>query len=68
MLSAVPSVRAPPELSEEELFWAIPSANVSNWNEAESALISLRIVVEDAAVNEPEATLVTNKEVPPFWK
>ena len=23
---------------------------------------------EEAAVNDPEATLVTNKEVPPFWK
>ena len=30
--------------------------------------ISLGIVDEDAAVNEPEATLVTNKVSPPFWK
>jgi len=69
-LSTEPEAKAP-ETSVLVLFMIIPSEIVSSTN-GDKPVVGppdpVGTVVLTAEVNEPDTTLVTNKEVPPFWK
>ena len=69
-LSLEPETRAP-EVSAPVLFIISPCEIVSSTNGDKPSVgppdpVGIKELV--AEVKEPEVTLVTNKEVPPFWK
>ena len=71
MLSVEPLAKAPVLASVEVLFIIVPSDKVSN-TKGDKPLVGppepVAIVEDQAAVNEPVTTRVTNKVVPPSVK
>ena len=67
-LSLEPLGNEPLVPSVEVLFIIVPSPRVSNVKAFTESDAEAAIKDDVAALNEPDATLVTNNEVPPFWK